>query len=119
MPQVYKPQAESCEKLTLLAANSKLTGGGRGGKDSGLLGTRGQPGWGRGGCGRCRRPGANQGVISGQLEEKPYPLRAAEPLVPRRESLKQQQKQGRKDSKEGKKTAGAQGLDNNPNGHKR
>lgn len=34
------------EKLTSLGANSKPTDGGKGGKDTGLLGTRGKPGWG-------------------------------------------------------------------------
>lgn len=72
MPHIHRPEAESSEKLAALGANSKPTLG------QGQQGPRSprnqRAAWlGRGGGDRAGGPGANQGVLSDQLEEKHHP----------------------------------------------
>lgn len=72
MPHIHRPEAESSEQLAALGANSKPTlGQGQQGHRS----PRNQrAAWlGHGGGDRAGGPGANQGVLSDQLEEKHHP----------------------------------------------
>lgn len=95
------PQAEAeGSEPDPLEAPGEPSGGGWGAWTQASQEPGGSPGGGwRGGAGG---PGAWQGVISGQLEKRH--LRGAESEMPGRDGpKKQQQKTGRKDSKEGKR----------------
>lgn len=96
MPPAYGPEAESSGKWDCTGSKRQAHDGAMASKDMGSLGIRGQPGW-RGGS-IAGGPGAKEGVVSGQLEEKCYSIRAAESEGPRREILRQQQQRGRKDN---------------------